>query len=303
MAKTNIKNQKKSVNQDFKPIVAKQDDGTIQITFNIPWKTVEENKTKALHELGKDLEIAGFRKGKAPLDKIESAVSRDKLIQQTLSGLLPQMFNEVIMSEKIRPAVFPKFELINAQQNETWQIRATTCQITEFELGNYKDPIKTELASGKIWTPGKNKDVDDKGLSRQEKEQKVINILLKTINFIVPTVLIDEEVNTRLSKLLEQTEKLGLTLDSYLNSIGKTAQSIRSDYKDQSEKAIRLELILEKIAKNESLNVDDKDIDEAIKASHSDPNLKNSGETPEQRSVIRVILQRRKALDFLTSLV
>jgi hypothetical protein len=36
--------------------------------------------------------------------------------------------------------------------------------------------------------------------------------------------LIDEEVNSRLSKLLERIEKLGLTLESYLSSIGKTAQ-------------------------------------------------------------------------------
>lgn len=285
-------------------IVAKESDGTIQITFTIPKEQISENKKKALEELGKNIEVPGFRKGNAPIEKVEEHVAREKLIERTLSAVLPKMLSDALTNEKIAPSVYPKFELVSSPDGEDWQVRAITCVIPIFILGDYKEKIKGLFSSGKIWTPDKSQDEQKaKEPTRVEKEQKIIEFLLQSINLTVPKILIDEEVNSRLSQLLSRIEKLGLTLDGYLASIGKNPQSLRLEYHKQSEEAIKIELILEKVGIEEKITVSQTEIDEAIKASSADPKIQENLRTPEQLNLIKTILLRRKALDFLLTLV
>jgi len=131
----------------------------------------------------------------------------------------------------------------------------------------------------------------------------VIKTLLDKINIKIPKILIDEEANSRLAKLLERLEKLGLSLESYLASIGKTAQTLRSEYEAQAKSAIELDLILNEVALKENITVDTKEVDAAVSAAQADPKLAKELDTPERRRFIEVILKRRKALDTLTSLV
>lgn len=290
------------VNKNY--AVAKESDGTIQITFTISNDLIATNEKKALEEFSKDVEVPGFRKGNAPLDRVKEHVSKEKLVEKTLSGILPKMLTDALADEKIRPSVFPKFELVSSVDGEDWQVRAITCEILPFELGNYKENIKGLSNKEKIWTP--DKDANEKENSqpnRIDKEQKIIESLLQTIKVIIPKVLIEEEVNSRLSQLLSRIEKLGLNLESYLASIGKNPQTLREEYSKQSEESIKIELILEKIAEEEKISVSQDEINEAVKASSSDPNIKEKLESPEQLNIIKTILGRRKALDFLLTLL
>lgn len=140
-------------------------------------------------------------------------------------------------------------------------------------------------------------------MRQEEKEQIAIKTLLETIKINIPKVLIEEEVNARLSSLLERIEKLGLSLDTYLSSIGKTPEGIRGEYEQSAKDALSLELLLNKVADSEGLKVEEKEIDGAIAASGADPKVAERLNTPEQRRLIRSVLLRKAALDSLTSLV
>src|SRR3989304_418127 len=169
-------------------VVAKESDGTVQITFTIDWDTISKNQSKALEELGKDIEVPGFRKGNAPPDKVKQNVSNEKLVEKTLSGILPKMLSDALVSEKIKPSIFPKFELEKANEGEDWQVRAILCEIQPFKLGEYKTKIKDLLSQPKIWTPGSGKPEEkNEELKRSEKEQKIIELILGSIELTVPT--------------------------------------------------------------------------------------------------------------------
>lgn len=62
--------------------VAKSEDGTIQITFVLIKEEVKKAQEKVLKEIGKSVTIPGFRKGKAPLEKIKSHTPSQKLIEK-----------------------------------------------------------------------------------------------------------------------------------------------------------------------------------------------------------------------------
>jgi len=312
---TMAKQKNTSANSEsVKSVIARSDDGTIQITFTIPYLKIEKAKNETLEELAKEIEIPGFRKGKAPYEQIANRISQQSILEKTLGRILPDLLSDAITEYKLTPAVYPKFELVKAKEGEDWQIRAITCEIPEFDLGDYKQSLAT-LALGKkeiigvgkagvIWTPGKDKSEKKVGdLSRSQKEQKVIETLVASIKVPTPKILIDQETDARLSNLLSRLEKLGLTLESYLASIGKTAESIRKEYETQAVGSIGLELILNKIAEKEKVQVDEGEITKTLEAASADPKLREKLDTPEQKRLIKNILIRRHVLDSLISLM
>ena len=140
-------------------------------------------------------------------------------------------------------------------------------------------------------------------IKAEEKEQEVIKALLEKTDIAIPKILIDEEVNSRLSKLLERIEKLGLNLDSYLASVGKTPDSLRAEYELQARNSISLDFTLTKIATEQKIEISDKETDAAIEAAGTDSKIKERLNTPEQRRVIKGVLARRAGLDSLCALI
>ncbi|MEK7112059.1 MAG: trigger factor [Patescibacteria group bacterium] len=290
-------------NSEINYVVARVEGGTIQITFTVPFSLVSKEREESLKEYAKDIEVPGFRKGHAPLEKVKERVPAGSLIEHTLSHILPKALAEAITEEKIRPAIYPKFELIKAEEGEPWEVRAVTCEVPKVELGDYKKIALGAARAKSIWTPGKGEDKEKKEPTKEEKEQEIIKVLLGSVKVEIPKLLIEEEVNARLSNLLARTEKLGLTLEGYLASIGKTSESLRVEYENQAKGAISLDLILSTIAQEEKIVIKETEIDAAIKAASADPQVGERLNTPEQRRIIASVLARRAALDGLTNLL
>ena len=281
--------------------LAKTQDGGIQITFTIPFEIISQTREEALTEFAKDIEVPGFRKGKAPLEKVRERVPTGSLIEHTLSHLLPKAVAEVINKEKLRPAIYPRFELVKAEEGEAWQVRAVTCEVPPVSLGDYKKVISGALRAKSIWTPGQGEKPKER--SKEEKEQEVIHALLESFKVEIPKLLIDEEVNARLSNLLEKIERLGLTLDGYLASVGKSTDSLRAEYEIQAKNTIALDLILTTVAQEEKIEIKETEVDAAIAAAGAEPKVAERLNTPEQRRLIRGVLARRTALDSLSALL
>jgi len=290
------------LNKAINTVIAKETDGTIQITFTIPYSLIQEGQEQALLEISKDIEVPGFRKGNAPVEKVKEKVAPATIIEKALSIILPKALGEALTKHQIKPLIYPKFELLNAKENEDWQVRAITCEFPKFVIGDYRKEIVTTAKSSTIWTPGNSKD-KPKEKTHEEKEQNVIKVLLAFADVQIPKPLVDEEVDARLASLLERTERLGLSLEKYLLSIGKTPETLRQEYGTQAREALKLDIILTKIAEEQNIKINDTDIDKAIKESSADEKVAQKLNTPEQRRFIEAILKKRAILDSLTSLI
>lgn len=291
------KTSKKAVQSDkITSSVAKSDDGTVQITFSIPSQIIEKEKQEAIAHMAKDVKVPGFRPGKAPADLAEAKLDAGHVLEHALSHILPQAFSDSIQEHKLQPVAYPKFEVISQgdlpAQAGVWQIRATTAEIIDFELGDYKNIVKQALDEPKILKPGEEK----KEMTRDEKEQKALLALVDSIKVKVPQLLIEDEINSRLSQLLERIEKLGLTLEGYLASLGKNVEQLKSEYEAQTKTSIALELILNKIAEKEGIKADPAEVEKAIQAA----GLEKSQQDPaQQRRILESVLRRRAVLDAL----
>ena len=263
--------------------IAREDDGNVQITFTIPFDVVDKAQDDTVAEMSKDITVPGYRRGMAPLAKVKERITQSTLIEHALSHILPAALADAIKHHDLKIAVYPKYELISSKPGKDWQIRAITCELPEINLP--KD-LKEKLA-------GEIRAISLKNTpSREQKEQTVINYLVKNIDFKIPKILVEQEVNSRLSGLLARIEKLGLALEGYLATIGKTPETLRVEYESQALEAIKLDLILSKFVEIEQISVPESEISEALKASEADESNK---------AVISSILRKRKALELLTS--
>lgn len=267
--------------------LAKSSDGSVQITYQIPKEVVGVSKKKVIAEEAKKAELPGFRKGKAPFDLVEKNISEEKLVEETLEHLLPAAFSESIKKYSLAPAIIPKFRVLATPTDSTWQVTAETCEIPPFDLGDYKKAIRGALASEK------------KELTAHEKEEIVIQTLLSAIRGSVPKMLITAEVERKLASLISKLEKLAISLESYLTSLGKTPEKLRTDYEKEAEEAISLQLILDKIVAANGIKVEDSEVEAAI----STAGATEANDKASLFVLVRAVLARRKALDSLVSIV
>lgn len=283
-------------------VLARLEDGTLQITFVLPYETVQKVRESQLKRLVEGMQLPGFRKGKAPKDLAMNHVDKQRLYELTLQHLLPEYYTKAMVEHNLKPVLQPRFELVSVEEEKDWTIRAITCELPEINLGDYKKKIAA-AAKPEIWTPAKGDPKANNKPSREEKEQQIIKALLETTNVNLPKLLLDEEVNHKLAQLLDQVQKLGLTVEQYLASTGKSLEQIRLEYARQSEESIKLVLILNRVAQEEGLQVTDSEIEAVISATAQaqGPQTQAAMSTPEQRALIRAVLFRRKALDSLVN--
>ena len=271
---------------------------TVKLTITLPWLEVEKIYQETLKKKAEQIEVPGFRKGKAPRSLVKKKISQEALLRETLQEILPQAYANAIREQNIRPIIQPKIKVVAMEEGQDWQFEATTCEKPEIRLGNYQEAVKNGLQSSKIWIPGKE---EKKGKeSRSEKIKKLLEILLKTIKIELPPLLVEEEVNRLLSSLLEQINKLGLTLDAYLNSTRKTVEQIKKEYQLQAERALKIEVILEAIAADLKVMVEEKEIEEMIEKTTKDKEEKKR--LAGQKYYLATILRREKTIDKLLHL-
>lgn len=291
---------KKAEKIDQSVVVSRTDDGTVQLTFTINWEEVRVSLDKSAKKLGEGITVPGFRAGKAPLDVVSSHIPREKLVQETIGMILPPLITKAYKDNNIVPVMYPRIELLHAHDNENWEVRATTAQFPEVKLGDYKKIVKEAIEKSAIWTPGKDSE-KPKEPTTEEKENSALRALITSIDLRLPAVLVEEEANHRISNLLSRLEKLGLSLENYLATQKKDPESLRAEYAQQATEALKIELILGKIAEEEKLTVTEPEIHSFGEALMADPKRAKGGLTEEDHANIRTLLLKRKAIESLVS--
>ncbi len=267
----------------------RQTDGSIAITITIPWTDVAKTYEKVVVEMVNHTELPGFRIGKAPRELVEKNLDKTKVYEEALKTLIPDSYNAAVTEQKVKPIVSPKIELKDATENKDWVFIAHTCEKPTITVGDYKKAI--QATKTKILKPGEE--------PKKPTLDELLVALYNNVTITIPPILTDHEVNRLLSELIDQTKKLGLTVEQYLASTGRTSKTIKKEYEEQAKRTLTLEFALEEIADGEGILVSDDDIDAVIKTGKTDEEKKTLS---NQRYYLASVLRRQKTLDFLASI-
>ena len=96
---------------------------------------MEESLNKAYHHLVKEIDIPGFRKGKAPRHVLERYVGKEELQKEALEHLIPQLCNQVIEEQKMEVIAQPQIEIL---QVDPVVFKSTFPLRPQVELGDYQ---------------------------------------------------------------------------------------------------------------------------------------------------------------------
>jgi len=277
---------------------------TFELEFSIAWNKVKKQYQQTLKQLAKKAEIKGFRKGQAPLNIVEESTDKGKLYGEVINQLLPQSYAQAITQHQLKPAMAPKVQIIKAEENKPWQFKATSCELPQVKLNDYKKTVKGILAKEKIWTPEKGDPIKADKQKQENPTQKmnlIIQALLKSTSVELADLLINSEKDKMLAKLLQEAQKLGLTIDQYAASVKKTVDQLKKDYHQSAEKTLKMELILQAVADDQKIKIEEKEIAAMINTT-KDKELKQKLNSPSEKAYIASVLRKRKAIDYLLSL-
>ena len=113
------------------------------LTFEIFPQEFAQEKEQTILEAGKNVEIEGFRRGKAPREMIEKKLGQAKILDLTVQSIIQDSYKKVVQEKKIEIIGTPEAEILELKQNSSFKFRIKADVMPEVNLPDYK-----KIASG-----------------------------------------------------------------------------------------------------------------------------------------------------------
>lgn len=112
-------------------------DATLKIT--LPAEEVNKGFKKAVAKIAGQVNIPGFRKGKAPRNIIEMHYGKEAVKQEAFELVANQCYTEALEQEKLIPVSDPKVEDSVFEENKDMELTIKVTLKPEVKLGDYKE--------------------------------------------------------------------------------------------------------------------------------------------------------------------
>ena len=246
----------------------------------------------------------------------EAAEARPTMIEigaDNLPGFDEQLIGMSAGEEKTFTLTYPEDYPDEELAGEEAEFRAKINEVHEKQIPELNDDLAKKLSNDKFETldalRGELKADMVKSLeasSESQTESKLIDQILEASTIKFPSVLVDSEVEDDVKELLARLEQQTVTIDEYLERIGKTREQLLAELQDAARKRIQIGLLLGKVAETENLSLTDADLDAAL--------AERAAEERTTPTAVRAMLmanggleglrnraQAKKVLDFLRS--
>ena len=223
-----------------------------EFKVTVPSKDITDKLNGSLLQISKDVEIEGFRKGKAPLNIVKQRFGQNAL-NQTLDELIKSTTNEVIKKKNLRLAIKPKVDVKNFGEEKGLEYIMTLELIPDIKVEDIKKIKLTKFIS-KIDEDDFKKTLETFSKTQQNFEKKdgkkiengdgvLLNLRPTYNNEIVKEALIENKMTVVGEKMIisEIEQKiLGTKAGDKLDFICKFPVNFPD--KDIAEKDVRVEI-------------------------------------------------------------
>lgn len=259
----------------------KLSDKSFTLTLTLPQADLQKEYQHVLSHLQQNFEQKGFRKGKAPLDVVEKNISPQLVLEEVLNHLLPATYRQAIEEHQLKPITEPAIKIKNEKLSldTDWHLELTSCELPQIKFDSqfYLDI----------------KQLNRQKLNSKEKTNKIVALIQKHTRLTLPSILLQNDVNRRLSELVDQLQKAQLNLEDYLKSKSLTLPQYRQTLEKQIEDDWTLNLAINHISLEQKIKVKDEDIQKVFEKS---PELKNDP------NLVYFLLTQQKVLEYLQNL-
>ena len=141
--------------------------------------------------------------------------------------------------------------------------------------------------------------------ARADFEERLIGAVVDITELEFPPILVELEIDHLINRQLQRWQMAGKGLEEYLSSINKTEEELREELRPLATKRVTWSLVLDKIAEEEKIEVNDSEIEVEIEnmmkgATENKDGLQKFLNTPQSRESIKQTLLTRKTIQRLT---
>ena len=165
-------------------------------------------------------------------------------------------------------------------------------EVTEFDtVDELRSNLRTRL------------DAVERSTARLELRNKLLEELIAELDVELPPAIVNAEMESQLHRFGHRLEAQGVTLADYMRVTGLDREALTNDLRNQAERSIRVDILLDAVAADAELTVSDEELDEAREAlarGADDPDAARAALADGARGkALRSDILRRKALERL----
>ena len=114
-------------------------DTKVAVNVTLGVSELKDAELAALNELGKDIKVPGFRKGKVPVSVVSKNVNPNVLAQKTLESALSKAVADAFISEKLQALDRPEVEVKKFVPGRELEFTAESEVMPKIKIGDYKN--------------------------------------------------------------------------------------------------------------------------------------------------------------------
>lgn len=141
---------------------------------------------------------------------------------------------------------------------------------------------------------------------KDKKREEYVEAIIKNSQADLPETLVHQEIHKMLDEFGYQTQMMGMTIDQYLEKIGKKKHDLEHDWEPQAEKRVKSAMAIREIAKMENIKADAKEVEaEMNKTLTYYKNVKDAEKNIDMERLYNYsknILENEKVFEYLEKL-
>lgn len=229
------------------------------------------------------INLVGTRDG----EPLQDATAEGITYQIGSGGMLDGLDEAVTGLSAGESATFSSTLVGGDLEGEPADIEVTVTKVSEQELPEVDDEF-AQLVSEFDTVLEMKADLTSSVAEMARLEQaakgrdKVLEALVDQIELELPEKLLSSEIEARKAQINEQLNRAGLTLDRYLEQAdeeAKTAEEFWAELETSTERGLKAQLLLDKVADDVQVSIDQADLSELLVRKAA-----QAGTTPEQEA-------------------
>ncbi len=108
------------------------------LEVDVTWDEMEKASEKAYRKLVKQVDVQGFRRGKAPRSLLERKLGKEYIYQEGLDDLISDAYRDALKEHELVPITQPKLDAPTFEIGQPYHFHITVPIITPPVLGDYR---------------------------------------------------------------------------------------------------------------------------------------------------------------------